>query len=306
MSYVHAILPNNGLGNMLFPWARAEIYAHTHRLPMLRPNWFKMRVGPYLRREVDKREYWRLFRGTGYVGGVRKLTVLWSRRRVAEPVEWYLDPSSSRPPQGTVVIFEGLKATGPDADYFRALTGHRRLLRTRLVEISRPSTLAHVPTAQAPFVAIHVRRGDMAAAICRPDDPTYVPPLWYFEMARAFRQVPAFARLPIRVFTDGGGPGLDELRALPDVEFVDYGNAVANILAASEAVALIGTGYSTFSRWISFIGDVPTVFHPASAPLPLHEVGGSFEGGCLPTEPLPEKFVADVNSRLAGRRVVAG
>src|SRR5262249_28756870 len=50
-----------GLGNMLFPWARAEVFRKRHGVPMLAPQWTQFKIGPLLRGERDKRYYTGLF-----------------------------------------------------------------------------------------------------------------------------------------------------------------------------------------------------------------------------------------------------
>ena len=37
--YVYADLPRTGLCNMLFPWARAELYARDNAVKMIAPKW---------------------------------------------------------------------------------------------------------------------------------------------------------------------------------------------------------------------------------------------------------------------------
>ena len=55
---------------------------------MLAPFWLKPRIGPYLRRERDKRNYFRLFRSGSAVAGLRRLTILTRARRVQIGTEW--------------------------------------------------------------------------------------------------------------------------------------------------------------------------------------------------------------------------
>lgn len=50
-----------GLGNMLFPYARAVLYAGEHHLPLIWPTWNSVPAGQILRREKNKRFYHDLF-----------------------------------------------------------------------------------------------------------------------------------------------------------------------------------------------------------------------------------------------------
>jgi hypothetical protein len=92
-----------GLGNMLFPWARCFLWCRDNEAAMLAPRWFKLRVGPYVRRESDKRRYDRLFRRDGYVHGVRRATILARAEVIAEGAPRL--PTTGKP---AVVRFEGL------------------------------------------------------------------------------------------------------------------------------------------------------------------------------------------------------
>ena len=44
-----------GLGNILFPWARAVIYRKKNDIKQLNSTWFTLKIGTFFRRERDKR-----------------------------------------------------------------------------------------------------------------------------------------------------------------------------------------------------------------------------------------------------------
>ena len=46
-----------GLGNILFPWATALVYAKMHNLIRIQTTWRSFKIGTYLRKEKDKRMY---------------------------------------------------------------------------------------------------------------------------------------------------------------------------------------------------------------------------------------------------------
>lgn len=54
-------IAGNGLANCLFVYARAVKYAHRTGARMIAPTWFNISLGPYLRRQPDKRHYLHLF-----------------------------------------------------------------------------------------------------------------------------------------------------------------------------------------------------------------------------------------------------
>src|SRR4051812_42330594 len=137
-----------GLGNMLFPWARCLLWCRSEQAEMLAPRWFKLRLGPYARREPDKRRYDRLFHSDGYVNGRRRALVLAVGDMQSEDTAFRR--SNGRQPH--VVRFEGLR------DYFSSLLGAHNLIRGELTRITKPALRAAEP--RNPFIAVHVRCGD--------------------------------------------------------------------------------------------------------------------------------------------------
>ena len=81
-TWVHAAVGRTGLGNMLFSWARAEVFSHALSLPMLAPQWVKPKVGPLLRGERDLRYYTSSFSSDGYVTGFNRLAILLFSKRI--------------------------------------------------------------------------------------------------------------------------------------------------------------------------------------------------------------------------------
>ena len=74
-----------GLGNLLFPWARAVVACDRDGLTLIDPTWPSIKVGPLLRGEADLRFYGSLFRPAPHsVSGLRKLMLLLGSRRVSE------------------------------------------------------------------------------------------------------------------------------------------------------------------------------------------------------------------------------
>ena len=46
-----------GLGNILFPWATALVYAKNNNLERIQTTWRNLKIGTFLRKERDKRMY---------------------------------------------------------------------------------------------------------------------------------------------------------------------------------------------------------------------------------------------------------
>ena len=80
--YGFPILPKAGLANMLIPWADCLVWCKDNGIRQISPFWGKIRIGPYLRKERDKRQYQRLFNPHGTITGLRRLFLLTISRRV--------------------------------------------------------------------------------------------------------------------------------------------------------------------------------------------------------------------------------
>jgi hypothetical protein len=75
LSFVRILGP--GLANLLFPWARFITATERFQLAPIEPTWFQLKVGPFLRNELDKRTHHNLFRHTGeQISGRRKVRLL--------------------------------------------------------------------------------------------------------------------------------------------------------------------------------------------------------------------------------------
>ena len=52
-----------GLGNILFPWACALVYAKEHNCKRIQTTWRNLKIGTFLRKEKDKRKEKKIKRG---------------------------------------------------------------------------------------------------------------------------------------------------------------------------------------------------------------------------------------------------
>ena len=65
-----------GLGNILFPWARALVYAQENSCIRIQTTWKNLKIGTFLRKERDKRLYFDLFTGEDGISGFKKFWLL--------------------------------------------------------------------------------------------------------------------------------------------------------------------------------------------------------------------------------------
>ena len=269
----------NGLGNLLFTWARCLTRSRRNQWRMIWPTWYShkpknKRVNPY-----DIRTYGDLFQPTErYVTGLLKWRDLIFRKRIDE------SQALATPPRaGCVVQFRGMRGK------FQPFLDDLELVRDELLAMTRVEHLAAFrEVAQAP-IGIHIRRGDF---LQRSSDRETVerhnslqPLSWYIDALNAVRQL---CGSPVKaiVISDGNTGELEPLLAMENVQRTEYGSSIADLLALSRSRLLIASG-STFSQWAVYLGQVPAIWHPGKheqgllLDVPEHEIEWS-RGDTLP------------------------
>ncbi len=214
----------SGLANCLFVYARAISYAHRTGAKLIAPTWEKFSIGPYIRREKDKRGYVGLFSSQSEVDGLRKIFAVLL---------------------GHPHVEKGLQ------HYFRDLLDDQAYISNYIIGHIRPSVKEKVDSYDfSHCVAVHIRLGDYPQSHRTPLE-------WYREKMLAKSRE---GKCRFLLFSDGTDDELKVLTSLPNVERAFFGNAIADIYAISKCGYLIGSD-STFSGWGAFLGQVPCVFY---------------------------------------------
>jgi hypothetical protein len=258
---------------------------------MLAPQWFYLRVGPYLRRERDKRRYHRLFSSEGYVQGVMRWAYLGLARRISVAT---FETADLRYP----AVVEFRNAVANNTRFFADLFDRHAELRAELWRITRPE---HRPAiAPAPFLGIHVRRGDFLLSRdpeqLRGQSNVRLPLSWYVEMLRELRSAIGDCT-PAKVFSDGERGELQELLREPNTELVPMRSAVHDMLLLSQAAVIVASG-SGFSMWAAFLGQAPRLCFPGQRRervVSEHQV--ELEPECACGSDMPEGFAAAARAR---------
>ncbi len=273
-------LGGNGLGNLMLTWARCLSQADRHGWRMVWPTWgsFKpknWRVNPY-----DHRTYTDLFQPTGrYVSGWRKPWCLARHRWISEQAA-----QEGAVPAGTVVEFRGMEG------FFAPFAEDHELVCNELRRMARPVHQAAFSEPCPAPIGIHVRRGDFiqrgSDEEIRSSHNSLLPLDWYIDALKAVRAA-AGGDIPAFVFSDGTADELRELLALPRVERVDYGSGLGDMFGLSRSRLLIASG-STFSMWGSYLGQVPTIWHPGKLLQNLLINRPEHEFEWAPGQPMPD------------------
>lgn len=270
----------DGLGNLLFCWARCLVAARKNGWRPVWPTWFSYkpknwRVNPY-----DVRTYWNLFRRPPeYVGGACKFPQLAFRKWVSES-----EAGRASPPPGSVVVFRGM------AGKFEPFLTEHDTVRSALLEMTRPRHLVGFREPDPAPVSIHVRLGDF---VRQPDrestiraDNSALPIEWYKAALEAVRDRLG-TEVRAQVFSDGADDELRPLLNMSGVTRVTWGSSIADMLALSRSRILIASG-STFSMWPSYLGQVPTIWHPGKLLQSVHLGPDRCEIEWAAGEPMPD------------------
>jgi hypothetical protein len=285
---VYPQLPKAGLGNMLLVWARAILFAHINSLQVVAPAWGKFVIGPYLRGERDKRYYGYLFSNKDYVSRLNYLLASLKNIHIHDnPVLSKMEIShlGSQTSKFHLFTFNKLPHW---SDYFIDLQEHQPIIKDKLLSNIRPSVLAEISHRPAPQIGIHIRMGDFRAL--KPEDDftklglVRTPFSWFTRVINAIRGIAGYD-VPATIFSDGYDHELSELLNLSNVSRASTASALSDMLTLSRSKLLITSSGSTFSSWASYLGQCPTIWHPAhfhAGVFPPNISQKVFEGGFDP------------------------
>lgn len=292
--YAIAILGRYGLTHGILAWARCRVWCEQHGATMVAPFWLKLRIGPYLRREFDKRNYFLLFHPGRGVAGLKRLALVLGAKRIDVRTEWpEIDIAGNGP---TLIRFHNENTNNEQSFY--QIAEHGDFLRRELIAITRPRYLpAEVET---PFIALHVRMGDFilpqSATITNAVN-TRLPVEWYADRLDALR---AALGMPLRavVFSDGDDASLAPLLEREAVSRAPRQQSVTDLLQIGQGVALIASR-SGFSLWGAFLGNTPRISYPGQKIVPIHAHPERDIESAIGTD-IPSSFVDQIRPRIGG------
>ena len=255
-----------GLGNILFPWATAIVYAKAHNLTRLQTTWKNLKIGTFLRKERDKRMYFDLFTGNDGVGGLKKFLLL----NFTNKVKYFSSMDA---------LFEPFKHD-------------HNFVKTELLKIINPYHIEKAEEFNPNSVALHIRMGDFEEPeneqLLRDGAWNYRLPLkWYIAIIDKIRLK---SNLPIYIFSDATDKELEEILAFDNCKRAYFGSAISDMIALSRCKILVSSA-STFSMWASFLGQMPTIWFPGQMRQKLISNPSIFEGEIDYTDKLPTTLI---------------
>lgn len=300
-TFAYADVGYFGLTHSLLAWARCHLWSIDHNVPMIAPSWLRVkgRVGPWLRREKDKRQYQSLFRFPDYICGVRRLRLLALCPKV--DAERLVGNERHDDLDGSVIVFRNKEGKNTET-YFKYLLGREVSVLEGLTRMTRPRLIPEI--AKQRNLAVHVRMGDFATAIPKSEilggrTNSRLPLQWYVDMVRGLHAM--LGAVPTVLYSDGKDEELKPLLELPGVRRSSPSTtAITDLLAMAQAAALVSSG-SGYSLWGAYLGSVPRVCFPGQRIVRTR--GGweecELEPECNSTGELSSGFIDHVAKRLA-------
>lgn len=248
-----------GLANCMFFASRAFVNSIKNKGYFIAPTWTKFSIGPYLRKENDKRIYSNLFKSRGLSGWRKILFIVLNKCRIVKSIK--------------------VDTLG---DYFQSLIPYQVEIQNYFQSIINKKAITEIDRCDvSKYIAIHVRLGDYT--------PQWRIPIEWYEgiVQNIINENPDQQFL---LFSDGRDEELKPLTSIPNVQRVTFGNALADIIAISRCKLLIASD-STFSAWGAFLGNVHVVFNRRHFPSVFGDVNKEFVLGNKTDIPEPLKLL---------------
>jgi hypothetical protein len=264
---VLAVLPNAGLANKLFVWAKAEVFATLNDMPSDTIGWTWPKIGPLLRGERSLRMYGRHFRSRKWACSITLATGFFAGKLVIEP-EVALLPS--RPGRGSqTYVFKDVPSW---RDHFGDVRNHRDFIRDRLLVIIRDQYKRELDTLRPPVVAVHVRRGDFRSLRVGEDfahvGGVRTADQYFVDLIEQIRHVSGW-EVPVTVFSDGTNDEIAVLTRMSGVTRSPATSDVVDLLLMAKARIIIPSAGSAFGEWAAFLSEAAVLRHPAHIHAPI-------------------------------------
>lgn len=227
--------PGPGLGNLLFPIARAIIAQQKFGGALLFPTIRQLKVGTYLRQEEDKRTYGDIFRP-------RSLNewLAWTNFQISR-----FTPNSST----KYNLYRGMGKQFYEIDDYGPTL--KKVFENYLLN----------PVHYEPVdIAIHLRLGDFMNTTNENTNQNFRNSKNFYLQALKIAKNEVKVKNPnIIIFTDSKRSEALDYLGLTEVKFEKKVNAMHSILKMSQAKIII-TSRSTFSMWGQHFGDTKAIW----------------------------------------------
>jgi len=264
---VVALLPNAGLANKLFVWAKAEVFAMLNDMPNDTIGWTWPKIGPLLRSERSVRMYGQYIRSRKWACLLALAAGAFTGRLVIEPDVAPLPSTSVR--ESRTYVFTDISSW---RDYFGDIRNHRDFIRSRLLAMIRDQYKKELDALRPPVVAVHVRRGDFRSLRVGEDfahvGGVRTADQYFADLIKQIRHVSGWD-LPVTVFSDGTDDEVAFLTRMSGVTRSPAFSDVVDLLLMARARIIITSAGSTFGEWAAFLSEAAVLRHPGHIHAPI-------------------------------------
>ena len=296
MSLVICKLPRAGLGNQLFPLMNALVFARLNSLPVIVTGYHQLKIGPYLRKEKNKRRYKGYF--TFQKNIIGEYLDLWKIKRAGKIYKSVYESEIKKlaPDEikNKLFVFEKMPAS---PDYFIQLKDYRQEISEILYSILNPGIKSRIEQEPRPVIGVHIRMGDfrkLNEGEVYNSGHVRTPESYFINTIHSIRAING-TDLPVSVFTDGYKEEFLTLFNIKNVKMVEGNPDIADMLLLSRSQLIISTHGSTFSIWAAFLSNAVLIsyFNYPQLIRPDHVTQKVYEG-ILDTD--NELLIANIKS----------
>lgn len=257
-----------GLGNLLFTYSRAVAESKKYNIPMIWPTWYSLKVGPYIRHEMDKRKYNDLFtNNSNYISGMKKIWLRCTNKVVNRNQIKSIENVDSG-----IIEYTGMEGM------FEPIIDDYELIRDDLICNLQAQNRDWVDFDFTSSISVHIRLGDFQRGTTEQlkggSHNISTPVAWYCSMIHQIRAAVG-RNIQVYVFSDGTEEELHEVLRMPNVQRITFGNSISDIMALSKANLFLASG-STFSMWARFLGRMNVIAYEGQLLQTLKRDGENF------------------------------
>jgi hypothetical protein len=235
--------PGPGLGNLMFPLARAILNSKKSGDVMIYPTWPQLKIGPLIRLESDTRIYTNIFKWRDIPGWIN-----WLKVRFLPKVSEFQLFEKRKSVDSYVVYYEGL------GNYFKDISYGREIIKDWIFSNAKKKG----EIKKSYDIACHIRLGDFGTQENLKNKPGHVVRQswdWYRKALDEAIKLSKVSSPTIYIFTDELPSKIIKKLNLPyEIKVDPSKNAITAIINMSRAKITV-TSRSTFSQWAVFIGN---------------------------------------------------
>lgn len=256
---VIADLPKAGLGNKLFAWAKAFLFAEQNSLPLYVKGLNQVSIGTFLRKERVKRFYLGQFRfNNNDVTQKYYLNIMKRCKTIFESdghIKYIAGCNN--------YVFNEIPHWG---NRFGSINQSREMIIPAFYDLlSKRIRNSIIEDNIKPEIGMHIRMGDFKELEKNQNFKNVGgvrTPMEYFiknlhELRSHFNE-----SLHVTIFSDGYPHEMKEILELPNVEMAPTAPDVIDLIRLSRSKIIFTSAGSSFGEWAGYLSDAPVIIHP--------------------------------------------